>query len=354
MTGDILAVAKLKSTRTGDTLTLPNGALILPSVVYPDPMMSFAITPASKSDADKIKVAIDRLMEEDPTLTTTVDSLSGKMVLNGMGQAHLDMAIERMSRKYKVNVTHELPPVPYRETLRKPVQRVEGKHKKQTGGAGQFGVAFMNVAPQSRDEGFEFVDKIKGGSIPNQFIPSVEKGIKSRMKSGFLAGYPIVDIKVELVDGKYHPVDSKDVAFQLAGSKGLKAAFQQGGTVLLEPMVDMRIVVPSEVMGDIMGDISSRRGRITGMEPKGKKTTITATCPLAEVQRYAPDLKGMSGGKGRSRCRFPAMKNCPITWSTRLCRHRPSRRTRTTSKVHGRYSIRQTGNPPEYRDATSG
>jgi elongation factor G len=296
--GDILAVAKLKSTRTGDTLALPKQNLTLPQVAYPEPMMSFAITPASKADADKIKVAIDRLMEEDPTLTTTVDSLSGKLVLNGMGQAHLDMAIERMSRKYKVNVTHELPPVPYRETLRKAVQHVEGKHKKQTGGAGQFGVAFMNVLPLHRDGGFEFVDKIKGGSIPNQFIPSVEKGVRSRMKNGFLAGYPIVDLKIELVDGKYHPVDSKDVAFQLAGSKGLKAAFEEGGTVLLEPVVDLQIIVPSEVMGDIMGDISGRRGRVTGMDPKGKKTVITATCPLSEVQRYAPDLKGMSAGKG--------------------------------------------------------
>ena len=209
VTGD--SCRKAQSHTDWDTLTAPNSSLTLPAVVYPDPMMSFAITPASKSDADKIKVAIDRLMEEDPTLTTSVDSLSGKMVLNGMGQAHLDMAIERMSRKYKVNVTHELPPVPYRETLRNPVQHVEGKHKKQTGGAGQFGVALMNVSPQSREAGFEFVDGIKGGSIPNQFIPSVEKRIKSRMKSGFLAGYPIVDIKVELVDGKYHPVDSKDV-----------------------------------------------------------------------------------------------------------------------------------------------
>jgi elongation factor G len=296
--GDILAVAKLKSTRTGDTLSVPSARLTLPHVVYPAPMMAFAVTPASKSDADKFKVAIDRLMEEDPTLTTTVDGLSGKLILNGMGQAHLDMAIERMSRKYKVDVTHELPPVPYRETLRKPAHHVEGKHKKQTGGAGQYGVAFMNVMPLPRDGGFEFIDKIKGGSIPNQFIPSVQKGVRSRMKNGFLAGYPIVDLRIELLDGKYHPVDSKDEAFQMAGSKGLKAAFEQGGTVLLEPMVDMQIIVPSEVIGDIMGDISARRGRITVLDPKGKKTIITATCPMAEVQRYAPDLKGMSAGKG--------------------------------------------------------
>ena len=215
-----------------------------------------------------------------------------------MGQAHLDMAIERMRRKYKVNASTTLVPVPYRETLRKPADHVEGKHKKQTGGAGQFAVCYINVMPQPLDVGFEFVNKIKGGAIPSQFIPSVEKGIKSRMESGFVGGYPIVDIKVELVDGKYHPVDSKDMAFQLAGSKGLKSAFEQGGTVLLEPVMDMQIVVPTDNMGDIMGDITSRRGRVLGMDPKGKNTVILAVAPLAEIQRYAPDLKSMTGGKG--------------------------------------------------------
>ncbi len=297
--GDIVGVAKLKDTRTGDTLCDPKSAsVIFDKVVYPPPMMAYAITPASKSDADKIKVGIDRLLEEDPTLSTSIDGLTGKMVLNGMGQAHLDMAIERMRRKFKVNVTCELPPVPYRETLRKPARNIEGKHKKQTGGAGQFGVAYFHALPLERDGGFEFVNQIKGGSIPNQFIPSVEKGIRSRMQSGFLAGYPVVDIRIELYDGKYHPVDSKDVAFQLAGSKGMKTAFEKGGTVLLEPMMDMEIAVPTEVMGDIMGDISGRRGRVSGMENRGKTTVVRATVPLASVQRYAPDLKGMSGGKG--------------------------------------------------------
>ncbi len=298
VTGDILAVSKLKTTHTGDTLAADADQGTFESVSYPAPMMSYIITPKSKGDADKIKTALERLLEEDPTLSVTSDELTGGMVLNGMGQAHLEMAIERMARKYKVNVDTGLPPVPYRETLRSAVQHIEGKHKKQTGGAGQFGVAFMNIVPQERDAGFEFVDMIKGGSIPNQLIPSVEKGIRERMKSGFLAGYPIVDIRVELVDGKYHPVDSKDVAFQLAGSKGLKAAFEKGGTVLLEPMMEMEIVVPTDVMGDVMGDMTGRRGRVMGMEPRGKNTVIKAVAPLAEVQRYAPDLKGMSGGKG--------------------------------------------------------
>ncbi|NOY26887.1 MAG: elongation factor G [Oligoflexia bacterium] len=298
VTGDILGMAKLKSTHTGDTLADNDNPVVVEPLEYPPPMMSYTITPKTKTDADRIKTALERLLDEDPTLTVSTDSLSSALVLNGMGQAHLEMAIERMARKYKVKVEIGLVPVPYRETLKAAVQHVEGKHKKQTGGAGQFGVAFMNFIPQERDAGFEFVNKIKGGSIPNQFIPSVEKGLRERMKSGFLAGYPVVDLKVELVDGKYHPVDSKDVAFQLAGSKGMKVAFQKGGTVLLEPIMGLEIVVPTDVMGDVMGDVTSRRGRVLGMVPRGKNTIIQALAPQAELLRFAPDLKGMTGGKG--------------------------------------------------------
>lgn len=297
--GDIVAVSKLKHTRTGDTLTGEgSGAAPLRGLAYPPPMMTYTIRPAGKGDETKIKTGLERLLEEDPTLTVGFESLTGQMVLSGMGQAHLDMAIDRMARKFKVRVETELPPVPYRETLRKAVHHVEGKHKKQTGGAGQFGVVYVDVEPLPRGEGFVFESKITGGAIPRQLIPSVEKGMRSRINNGFLAGYPIVDVGVKLVDGKYHPVDSKDVAFQMAGSKGLKAAFAKGGTILLEPVMDMEIVVPTEVMGDVMGDVSSRRGRVQGMEPKGKNTVIRAQVPHAEVLDYAPLLKGMSGGKG--------------------------------------------------------
>jgi elongation factor G len=311
VTGDLLGVAKLKSTHTGDTLAAPSAPVEVERIEYPTPMMSYTITPKSKGDADRIKTALERLLEEDPTLTVSTDELSSALVLNGMGQAHLEMAIERMARKYKVQVETALPPVPYRETIKKGVQNVEGKHKKQTGGAGQFGVAFMNIVPLERGGGFQFVDLIKGGAIPNQYVPSVEKGIRERMKSGFLAGYPIVDIKVEVIDGKYHPVDSKDVAFQMAGSKGLRAAFEQGGTVLLEPIMEMDIVVPTEVMGDVMGDMTGRRGRVMGMDPRGKNTVIKAVVPLAEVQRYAPDLKGMTGGKGSFTMKLQSYEQVP-------------------------------------------
>lgn len=296
--GDILGVPKLKDTHTGDTLCDPKHPLALPKITYPEPMMSFVIKPHSKGDDDKLKTAIERVMEEDPTLSTTIEELTHHMVIRGMGQAQIEMAIEKMRRKYKVSVDIELPPIPYRETLKKKVMGVEGKHKKQTGGAGQFGVAVLNVIPQERGGGFEFVDETVGGAIPRQYIPSVEKGVRERMKHGFLAGYPIVDVRVELIDGKYHPVDSKDVAFQMAGSKGMKAAFEKGGSALLEPVMDMEIVVPTESMGDVMGDITGRRGRVLGMEPRGRSTVIKAHCPLAELQRYAPDLRALTGGKG--------------------------------------------------------
>jgi elongation factor G len=214
------------------------------------------------------------------------------------------MAIERMKRKYKVSVRTELPPVPYRETIKRRAENVEGKHKKQTGGAGQFGVCYLTVEPNERGAGFEFVDEIKGGSIPRQFIPSVEKGIVARMKSGPKAGYPITDVKVRLIDGKYHPVDSKDVAFQMAGSKGLKAAFEQAGTVLLEPIYELEVVVPSESMGDVMGNLNGRRGRVLGMDQRGNKTVIQATAPLAEILRYAQDLRAMTAGKGTFTMKF--------------------------------------------------
>lgn len=309
--GDIISVAKLKDTRTDDTLTDIKVQRKLPVSIYPQPMMSYTIVPASRGDEDRIKTAVERLLIEDPTLSLTYDCISNAMVLNGMGNSHLEAAIEKMARKFKVKVTTSLPAVPYRETIAKAVENIEGKHKKQTGGAGQFGVCYINVRPQPRDAGFEFADMIVGGRIPRQYIPSVEKGVVERMKRGALAGYPVVDLKVELIDGKYHPVDSKDVAYQMAGSKGLRAAMEKAGMMLLEPYYAMEIVVPSESMGDIMGDVTSRRGRVLGMEPKGKRTVIKAVCPLAEIQRYAPDLRSMTGGQGSFTMEFSGYEPVP-------------------------------------------
>ncbi|MEL6343937.1 MAG: elongation factor G [Myxococcota bacterium] len=324
--GDILAVSKLKVTDTGDTLASPGERAQIDRVDYPPPMMSYIIEPTSKGSEGKLKIALERMQEEDPTLSTSFDDLTNHIILQGMGQAHLDMAVERMRRKYKVTVETDLPPVPYRETIKQAVTHVEGKHKKQTGGAGQFGVCYLNVSPLPSGEGFAFVDRVSGGAIPRTLIPSIEKGIRNRMKNGFLAGYPIVDVQVEVTDGKYHPVDSKDVAFQMAGSKGLRAAFEKAGTRLLEPIYEMEVVVPNEVMGDIMGDITARRGRVMGMDTRGKNTIIKAMCPLAEIQRYAPDLKSMSGGKGTFTMTLSGYESVPNNLIARLVAASPFRR----------------------------
>jgi len=309
--GDIVAVAKLKHTHTNDTLVAPEIRWSFEKVRYPPPMMSYTITATSKGGEGKLKQAVERLCEEDPTITVSYDELSHHLVLNGMGQAHLDMAVARMKRKSKVEVATDLPLVPYRETLKRKVSNVEGKHKKQTGGSGQFGVCYLDVEPVPSGVGFEFVDKIFGGSIPKQYIPSVEKGVAKCMDHGGLAGYPVVDIRVTLTDGKYHPVDSKDVAFQLAGSKGLKSAMATAGMKLLEPVYKMEIVTPTENMGDVMGDITGRRGRVMGMNPRGKNTVIEAIVPLAEIQRYAPDLRSMTGGKGTYTMAFQSYEDVP-------------------------------------------
>ena len=324
--GDIVSVAKLKNTQTNQTLTALGQKWILDAQTYPPPMMEYTIVASSKGDEDKLKVAVDRLIDEDPTLSVGYNELSKALVLQGMGQAHLDLSVAKMKRKFKVAVDCDIPAVPYRETIRKKVIKVEGKHKKQTGGAGQFGVCFLDVEPLSRGGGFEFVDKIFGGSIPKQFIPSVEKGVVARMKSGNISGYPLVDLRVTLTDGKYHPVDSKDVAFQMAGSKGLQAALEKGGYKILEPVYDMSIVVPSERMGDIMGDITSRRGRVMGMDPKGNKTVINACCPLAEIQRYAPDLRSMTGGKGTFTMTFSGYEEVPANLQDKIVNDSPFRR----------------------------
>ncbi|MBN1335210.1 MAG: elongation factor G [Deltaproteobacteria bacterium] len=325
--GDIVSVAKLKDTHTNDCLSDPRNPGRLPGVTHPQPMMAMTIKPATKVDEDRLKVAVERLIEEDPTLSRTFDEISHQMILNGMGQAHLEASIEKMKRKFKVAVNTDLPAVPYRETLSRAVKNVEGKHKKQTGGAGQFGVCFLDVEPLERGKGFEFVDKIFGGSIPRQFIPSVEKGILDRLKHGILAGYPVTDLRVSLIDGKYHPVDSKDIAFQRAGSKGLRAAMEAAGMKLLEPFYKMEIVVPTESMGDIMGDVTSRRGRVLGMDTRGKNTVISAVCPLAEIQRYAPDLHAMTGGKGSFTMEFFAYEDVPGAFVDKVKAASPYRET---------------------------
>ena len=310
--GDIVTVTKLKDTKTGHTLITEGTDF--PQVLPPElPVRSiaFSIKPKTQGDDDKVGIAINKLMEEDPGLAVKRERLSKEFLLEGMGQVHIESTVEKMRRKYGVDVALEVPKVPYRETITKKVTGIEGKHKKQSGGHGQFGLCYIDMEPLTNGETFEFVNDIFGGSIPRQFIPSVEKGIKAKMANGVLAGYPVMGVKVRLVDGKYHPVDSDGRSFEMAGSKAFKDAFLKAGPVLLEPIMNIEIVVPEENTGDIIGDISSRRGRIQGTEQHGKTQVIKAKVPMAEVLVYASDLRALSSGRGSFTMEFSHYEQVP-------------------------------------------
>jgi len=308
--GDIGGVAKLSDTSTGDTLCDKDNPIVLPPIRFPEPIMSLAVEPLSKGDEDKLSTALSRLAEEDPTFSVHRDTEVKQTIVSGMGEMHLDIMMERMSRKFGVNVKTELPRVPYKETIRK-TARAEGKHKKQTGGHGQFGIAWVEIEPLERGKGFEFVDKIVGGVIPKQFIPSVEKGIRKAMEEGYLAGYPIVDLRATVYDGKYHPVDSSDISFQIAGSLALKNAMADADPYLLEPIMNVEILVPEAFMGDVMGDLNAKRGRILGMEAVGGLQRVRAQVPLAEMLRYSIDLRSLTGGRGTFRMELSHYEEVP-------------------------------------------
>ncbi len=297
--GDIGAVAKLVETGTGDTLGAKETPLQLAPIDFPQPAISMAVEPKSKGDEDKMGVSLQRLVEEDPTLRVRRATEMKQTILSGMGESHLEIMADRLRRKFGVDVTLMPPRVPYRETIRGKAKATQGRYVKQTGGHGQYGVCFIDMEPLARGTGFEFVDKIRGGAIPNQFIVSVEKGVRKALDEGVLAGHPVVDVRVTLVDGKYHDVDSSDIAFQIAGSMAFKEAATSAGLILLEPVVTLSVRVPEDQMGDIIGDLNAKRGRILGMEPQGDGTTIVqAQVPQAEVLRYASDLRSMTGGRG--------------------------------------------------------
>jgi elongation factor G len=295
--GDIAAVAKLKETSTGDTICNEKAAIIFEKVVPPPPIMSFAVAPKSRGDEDKIVSSINRIIEEDPPLTFRREEQTKEMILSGMGQVHIEVSIEKMKRKFGVELTLKTPKVPYKETI-KGKTNVQGKYKKQSGGRGQFGDCWLDIEPLPRGGGFEFVDKIVGGVIPQQYRPAVDKGIIEAMSEGVLAGYPVVDVKVSLVDGSYHTVDSSEMAFKIAGSMGFKKGVLACQPVLLEPIVNIDIEIPDEYMGDVIGDLNGRRGKVLGMESKGPNRIIKGQVPLAEILRYAPDLRSMTSGRG--------------------------------------------------------
>ncbi|HET8679996.1 MAG TPA: elongation factor G [bacterium] len=309
--GDIGAVAKLADTGTRDTLSSKEAPVRLPPIEFPQPAISMAIEPKSKADEDKMGNALHRLAEEDPTFTVRRDPELKQTVISGMGESHLEIMADRLRRKFGVDVSLAPPRVPFRETI-KGKARAEGRHVKQSGGRGQYGVCSVEVEPMPRGGGFEFVDKIFGGAIPNQFIASVEKGVRKTLEEGVLAGYPVVDIRVTLYDGKYHDVDSSDIAFQLAGALAFKKASTDAGVVLLEPILDIAVSVPEEQMGDIIGDLNAKRARIMGMEPQGNGTTVVrAQVPQAEVLRYASDLRSLTGGRGTFTTSFSRYEPVP-------------------------------------------
>lgn len=295
--GDIGAVAKLQHTHTGDVLGDKTSAVELPGFEFPQPLYSVALRPESQGDAAKIGPSLHKLVEEDPSLRWETDPSTRELVLSGMGDAHVDVAQRRLHDKYGVSVAASVPKVPYRETVSRPAT-ADYRHKKQTGGAGQFAEVHLRVEPLERGAGFEYKSEVFGGAISGPFISSIEKGIRALLPDGVVAGYPVVDTRAVVVDGKEHPVDSKDIAFQIAGREAYKKAVMEAGAVLLEPVYDVEITVPSDQMGDVLGDLNTRRAVVQGMEQDGKKAHVHARVPLAEMQRYSTDLRSMTQGRG--------------------------------------------------------
>jgi elongation factor G len=307
--GDIGAVAKLKEAQTGDLLADKEVAIEAPEFGFPEPVMSFAITPKAKGDEEKVATAIRRLAEEDPTLSLRRDQQTGEEILSGMSQMHVEVALERAKRRFGVDIELHPPRVPYRETIRKQA-RAHGRYKKQTGGRGQFGDCHIVVSPYEEGE-YEFVDKIVGGVIPQSFRPAVDKGIQEAMHRGELAGAPVQGVRVELVDGSYHTVDSSEMAFKIAGSMAWKDAYMAADPVLLEPIMELDVTVPDDAVGAVNGDLNSRRGRLHGMEPLGGMTTIKAEVPMSELLTYAQSLTSMTGGRGDYSMHFLRYEEVP-------------------------------------------
>ncbi|MDU2065465.1 MAG: elongation factor G [Sporomusaceae bacterium] len=309
-TGDIAAAVGLKDTTTGDTLCDDKSPIILESMVFPEPVISVAVEPKTKADQEKMGIALARLAEEDPTFRMNTDQETGQTIISGMGELHLEIIVDRMLREFKVECNVGKPQVAYRETIRKQV-KAEGKFVRQSGGRGQYGHCWLELIPQEPGTGFSFESKIVGGAIPREYISPIEAGIKEAMENGVVAGYPMVDIKVQVFDGSYHDVDSSEMAFKIAGSMGFKAGAQKANPVLLEPYEKVEVIVPEEYMGDVIGDLNSRRGRIEGMESRAGAQSIKAYVPLAEMFGYATDLRSRTQGRGNYSMEFHHYEDVP-------------------------------------------
>jgi elongation factor G len=308
--GDIAAAVGIKQVVTGDTLAAPDRPIKLETIVFPEPVIKVAIEPKTKADQEKMSTALSRLAEEDPTFQVRTNEDSGQTEISGMGELHLEVLVDRMLREFKVDANVGRPQVSYRETVRGTAEKVEGKFVRQTGGAGQYGIVYINVEP-APGEGFDFVNKIRGGSIPTEFIPAVEKGIEEALENGPRAGYPMVDVRVTLTDGKHHDTDSSEIAFKVAGSMALKAAVQRAKPVLLEPIFAVEVVTPEEFMGDVIGDLNRRRGHVTGMEQRGNAQVVTAYVPLAEMFGYATDVRSNTQGRATYTMQFERYEEVP-------------------------------------------
>ncbi len=308
--GDIAAGVGIKQIRTGDTLAAPDAPIKLEEIIFPEPVIKVAVEPRTKSDQEKMSVALGRLAEEDPTFMVQTNEESGQTEISGMGELHLEVLVDRMKREYKVEANVGKPQVSYRETVRGTATKVEGKFIRQTGGSGQYGVVYIDMEP-APGEGFDFISKIKGGSVPTEFIPAIEKGCEEAMGTGVKAGYPMVDVRVTLVDGKYHDTDSSEIAFKVAGSLAFKEAARRAKPVLLEPIFKVEVVTPEEFMGDVIGDLNRRRGRVDGMEPRGNAQVVNAFVPLSEMFGYVTDLRSNTQGRATSTMQFERYEEVP-------------------------------------------
>ena len=316
--GDIGAVAKLNVTSTGDTLSSQSKPLKLAPIVFPQPIFDEAVSPKTKADLDKLGTALSRITEEDQTLHVRREPDTGETLLSGMGDTQLDVAAEKMQRKFGVSVNLSTPKVPYKETITASVPNAEYKHRKQSGGHGQYGHVVMELEPLPRGTGNEFASRVVGGTVPKNYIPAVEKGFQEAIQDGVLAHHPVVDVKATLYDGSFHPVDSSEICFKIAGSQAMKKGFSQGQPILLEPIVDIQITVPNDLTGDIIGDLNTKRARVQGMNPSSDINIIEAQVPLAEVLRYAIDLKSMTQGKGTYTIKFSHYEEVPAQISQKI------------------------------------
>jgi elongation factor G len=309
--GEIAAAVGLKQSTTGDTLANEREPIVLERMTFPDPVISVAIEPKTKGDQDKLSQGLQRLAEEDPTFRVTSDEETGQTLIAGMGELHLEIIVDRLMREFKVDANVGRPQVAYRETAGQPAEKIQGKFVRQTGGSGQYGDVTINLLPQEPGAGYEFVDKIVGGKIPKEYIKPVDEGIQEAMNAGVLAGYPVVDVKIELIEGSYHDVDSSERAFKIAGSMAFKEALKRSKPKLLEPIMAVEVVTPDDYLGDVMGNLNSRRGRVESLEPIANSQTIKASVPLSEMFGYATDLRSMSQGRATFTMQFDRYDQVP-------------------------------------------